>query len=210
MHLRQGYGARRQEQGQKQRQWQRHTLAEASLCEAGAVFKFDNTRPSRHQQPESRIHLTTLCCPACLSGVLIRDTYNEKSVRRKIDAEVGKKFSFLERFKMGGIGSQRMRIISSSEEIDDLLQADAKRNLCNIEMRTGGLIVRFQSKMHTYAWTIPWHSLSLFRNGEVLSVYGSGNHIKVVTEYNESLDRRFVLKVMQYKALWSEDHPTLH
>lgn len=140
--------------------------------------------------------------------MLIRDTYNEKSVRRKIEQEVGKKFSFIERFKMGGIGSQRMRIMSSSQEIEVLLQADTKRNLCNIEMRKGGIIIRFQSKMHTYAWTIPWHQLALFRNGELLSVYGAGNHVKVVTEYNESLDKRFVLKLMQFKALWSEDHPT--
>ena len=153
---------------------------------------------------------TTLSLSRCCTFVFIRDTFNDRKSRRKLEEQVGKKFSFLERFKMGGIGSQRMLIMSSSEEIDDLLSEDQKRNLCNIELRKGGIVVRFQSKMHTYAWPIPWHQLSLFRNGEVLSVYGTQNHITGVTEYNESLDRRFVLKLMQYKALWSDDHPTMH
>jgi len=141
--------------------------------------------------------------------MLIKDTFNDRRSRREIERHVGKKFSFVDRFKMRGIGSQRMLIVDSSNEIADLLALDKKLNHCNLELRQGGLLVRFQSKMHTYAFAIPWHYLTFFRTGESLQVYGQNNHVKLRVAHNEKLDRRFVLKVLQFKALWSEDHPTL-
>ena len=101
---------------------------------------------------------------------------------------------------MGGIGSQRLRVIAASDEIKGLLRFDNKRDVCNIEMRKGGIVLRFQSKMYSYAWPIPWHQLTLFRNGEVLSIYGPNKFVKVVTEHNEQLSREFVIKVLMHKA----------
>lgn len=137
--------------------------------------------------------------------MLVKDTFNEKRARRQIEEVAGKKFPLIERVKMRGIGSQRLLIIDASDDISDLLKIDSKRDLCNIELRKGGIVVRFQSKINTYAWPIPWHQLTLFRNGEVMSVYSQSSFVKVVTEHNETLDRGFLLKVLQHKAEATSD-----
>lgn len=141
--------------------------------------------------------------------MLINDTFNDRRARREIEDQVGKKYTFLERMRMNGIGSQRMLIVESSDAISDLLALDRKLNHANVEIRKGGILVRFQSKMHNYAFAIPWHFLTVFRTGNTLNVFGQNNHVKLRPAHNEKLDRKFVLKLLQHKALWSEDHPTL-
>ena len=138
--------------------------------------------------------------------MLIRDTHNERRARRQITELAGKKFSLIERLRMGGVGSQRMSIIEASQSIKDLLVLDQNPDTCNVELRTTGIVVRFRSKMHTYAWPVPFHQLAFFRNGEELSIYDSDTHIKLTTALNEKLDRQFILKVLQQKAIWSESN----
>ena len=138
--------------------------------------------------------------------MIIRDTHNERRSRREIAQYAGKKFGLIERLKMGGIGSQRMVITDASDMILNLLSQDHAPDTCNIELRSAGIVVRFRSKMHTYAWAVPFHELSMFRNGEELSIYGKGEHMKMTTAHNEKLDRRFILKVLQYKANASPLH----
>ena len=123
--------------------------------------------------------------------MLIQDTFNDRRARRMIAAEVGEKFSWIQRLQMGGTGSQRFHIEKASTDIHDLLQLDSKRDTCNLELRQGGLIVRFQSKMHTYAFCIPWHMLTIFKNNGFVSIYKGQSFIKATPDLNQQLDRMF-------------------
>ena len=58
--------------------------------------------------------------------------------------DIGKPFSLQNRWKMGGIGSGKLVIKSSSLEIHNLLILDNNINTCNIEIRPMGVIVRFE------------------------------------------------------------------
>lgn len=132
--------------------------------------------------------------------MIIKDTYLDRKIKQAITEEVGRKFNAWERLKLRGIGSQRFDITEASENITSLLSQDSKPDTCNIELRTKGMIVRFQSKSDTCAWTIPYHHLNVYRNGSQLSIYNNVEFIKCVPSHNSALDALFLQKIMNLKA----------
>ena len=76
--------------------------------------------------------------------MLLNISYNDIEQKKEIDKLVGKPFSIKERFKMGGIGSEKLIISSASVNIRNLLLLDNNINKCNIELRPKGIIVFFR------------------------------------------------------------------
>ena len=77
-------------------------------------------------------------------------SYNSKKINTVLLELVGRPFSFIERLKLGGIGSNKLVIADASKEIVELLRLDNNVNYCNIEIRKNGLIIRFRSLLETY------------------------------------------------------------
>ena len=138
--------------------------------------------------------------------MIIRDTYNDKQVKQTIEQHVGRKFSPWERLRMRGVGSQRFSIIEATDEIHELLDSDMKQNHCNIELRTRGMILRFQAKSDTYALLLPFQFLNIYRLGSKLNIYGRQHFVKCKPAHNESLDVLFLQKILKLKAQLYPDH----
>ena len=88
-------------------------------------------------------------------------SYGRKDVLLEIDSKVGKAFSFFDKIKMGGNGSQRFEIIEASESIDRLNKYDNKTNYCNLEIRRSGLIMGFHARLETYAWAVSFDLITV-------------------------------------------------
>ncbi|WP_405380675.1 hypothetical protein [Maribacter sp. LLG6340-A2] len=131
--------------------------------------------------------------------MLVNVSYNNKSVSKKIDAEVGKPFTLKERWALGGIGSPKLIITETSIDIRNLLILDNNRNTCNIEMRPKGIIVGFRSLLESYALVIPYYKLSIYKGqASVYSFYKDQYFIKV--ESDTKAVQKFLKKIMDYKA----------
>ncbi|VXB78741.1 hypothetical protein [Maribacter litoralis] len=131
--------------------------------------------------------------------MLVNVSYNNKSVSKKIDAEVGKPFTLKERWALGGIGSPKLIITETSIDIRNLLILDNNRNTCNIEMRPKGIIVGFRSLLESYALVIPYYKLSIYKGqASVYSIYKDQYFIKV--ESDTKAVQKFLKKIMDYKA----------
>ena len=132
--------------------------------------------------------------------MLISDTYPDKKVLKEINEQVGGKFNLVERWKMNGVGSQRFDIVESSPAISDLLRRDMKPDTCNIELRKRGIIVRFQSKADTYAWTIPYHFLQIYRTTNRVNIYSKTEFMKCAPSFNSRIDSLFIAKILELKG----------
>ena len=140
--------------------------------------------------------------------MLLNVSYNHPERRDKINAEVGKPFSLIERLKMKGIGSNKLFITSTSIEIHNLLILDKYTNTCNIEIRPDGIIVTFRSILETYALVIPFYKLKLYKGkAEEYSIYRDHYFIKVKADTKST--HNFMKKVLDFKANhWSSSsHP---
>ena len=82
--------------------------------------------------------------------MLLNISYNDPTVKRQIEKAVGRPFSLKQRWKLGGIGSQKLMINSASIDIHNLLILDNNLKSCNLELRPLGIIVHFRSLLETY------------------------------------------------------------
>jgi len=131
--------------------------------------------------------------------MLVNVSYNNKSITKKVDTLVGKPFTLKERWKMGGIGSPKLMITSTSIEIRNLLILDNNRDTCNVEVRPNGLIVRFRSLLETFALVIPYYKLTLYKGeASVYSIYKDHHFIKVASDTKAV--QKFFTKLLGYKA----------
>ncbi len=126
-------------------------------------------------------------------------SYNNKSITKKIDDEVGKPFTLKERWAMGGIGSPKLIITDASIEIRNLLILDNNRDTCNIEMRPKGVILRFRSLLETFALIVPYYKLTLYKGeSSVYSVYRDHYFVKVASDTKAV--QKFFKKLLAHKA----------
>ncbi|WP_339716141.1 hypothetical protein [uncultured Kriegella sp.] len=131
--------------------------------------------------------------------MLLNVSYNDKSITRKIDTEVGKPFPLKERWAMKGIGSPKLFIFETSVEIRNLLILDNTIDSCNIELRPKGIIVRFRSLLETFALVIPYYKLTVHKGN--LATYGVyKDHYFIRVQADTKAVQKFFKKMLDYKA----------
>ncbi len=132
--------------------------------------------------------------------MLLNISYNDPKQIKQIEDIVGKPFSLQSRWKMGGIGSGKLVVKSSSKEIHNLLILDNNINICSIELRPMGIIVRFRSLLETYGLVIPYFKLKLYKGkSRIYSIYKDQYYIKV--EAKKSSAHKFFNKISSQKIL---------
>ncbi|WP_417885948.1 hypothetical protein [Zunongwangia sp.] len=130
--------------------------------------------------------------------MLVNISYNRPELNEKINKEVGKTLTLLERIKLNGSGSPRLKITDVSIDIHNLLVLDNNINTCNIEIRPSGIIVRFRSILETYALVIPFWKLKVYKGkAEEYSIYRDHYYIKV--EAKDEKAHKFFKKLIDFK-----------
>ena len=115
--------------------------------------------------------------------MLLNISYRDPKQKKQIDDSVGKTFSLQKRWKLGGIGSQKLIINSASVDIYNLLILDHNINSCNIELRPNGIIVRFRSLLETYGLIIPYYKLKIYKGkAQEYSIYKDHYFIKIIAD----------------------------
>ena len=126
-------------------------------------------------------------------------SYNSKKNKILLLELVGRPFSFIDRLKLGGIGSNKLVIADASKEIVELLRLDNNVNYCNIEIRKNGLIIRFRSLLETYGLIIPYYKLIIYKGeSNIYSLYKDTSYIKFFSD-NKSTSL-FVKKIIRLKT----------
>jgi hypothetical protein len=137
--------------------------------------------------------------------MLANVSYNNKAQRESIDTLVGKPFTLMNRLKLGGVGSPKLHVVSSSKEIDSLFVLDHNDNTCNIELRPNGIILRFRSLLETYGLIIPYYKLTIFKGtAEAYNIHME--HHKVGIAAKSKNVRDFFKKIQQQKARISDNY----
>ena len=132
--------------------------------------------------------------------MLLNISYNDPKQKKCIDETVGKTFSLKERWRLSGIGSEKLIITSSSIDIHNLLMLDKNINSCNIELRPKGIIVRFRSLLETYGLIIPYFKLKLYKGkSHEYSIYLDKYFVKVLANSNGV--HKFFRKINDQKVL---------
>lgn len=125
-------------------------------------------------------------------------SYRNRKTLEEIEGLVGKPYSFIERIKMNGIGSPRLKVLGASQNIMELLEKDNYINYCHVEIRPDGIIVGFRSKLESYSWCIPFYKLYTSQNGRGYRIYSDTEHVLIQSGKNNTAS--FFRKLMNYKS----------
>ena len=132
--------------------------------------------------------------------MLLNISYNDPTIKRQIEKAVGRPFSLQQRWKLGGIGSQKLKINSASIDIHNLLILDNNLKSCNLELRPLGVIVHFRSLLETYGLIIPYYKLKLYKGkAKEYSIYIDQHYMKIFADSKK--DHAFFKKVGTQKLL---------
>ena len=135
-----------------------------------------------------------------IKGMIRNISYNTKELRQEINDTVGKSYSFLKRIKLKGNGSQRYELIEASDELESLIKRDLNTNFCNIELRENGIILRFRSKLETFGWIVPYHTLSIFKADHNFTIFSGAEFVRLKAAHNASLNFSFIKKLVNLKS----------
>ena len=135
--------------------------------------------------------------------MLLNVSYNDPNQEQTITNLVGKPFSLRYRIKFSGVGSPKLHIVSSSPKIANLLLLDNNLDVCNIEIRPKGIILRFRSLLETYALVIPFYKLSVFKGTSTsYTIHSDGQKIELQASRGAT---KFFSKIMGLKARYMEN-----
>lgn len=133
--------------------------------------------------------------------MLYNVSYNDQKITQKIDSELGKPFSFKERWQQGGIGSPRLNILSCSLQIRNLLLLDNNRDVCNIELRPKGILIGFRSLLESYALPIPYYKLVVYKGkAHSYSLYRDTYFMEIEARPQDERIHRFMKRILEEKS----------
>lgn len=131
--------------------------------------------------------------------MLYNVSYNDQKIDREIFKEVGAVLTLKERWKIKGSDSPKLIITACSIHIYNLLILDTNADVCNIEIREKGIVVRFRSLLDTYALPIPFYKLTIYKGrAQEYSIYRDNYFVKIKAD--KSSIHKFIEKVQQCKA----------
>lgn len=138
--------------------------------------------------------------------MLINISYHDKLIEKKINSIIGPPYSLTDRIKKNGIGSPRLTINKSSDNINNLLVLDKNINYCNIELRPKGIIVRFRSLLETYGLIVPFYKLNIHKEKSYqYSIFYESSFVKL--DVRKDREYSFFKKMMNEKASSDPKNP---
>ncbi|HEY5687010.1 MAG TPA: hypothetical protein VIS27_01760 [Yeosuana sp.] len=137
--------------------------------------------------------------------MILDTTYSNKSNDQLINDLVGKPYSFLESFKMKGIGSKRMIIDDASPNFKHCLNATEDVTYANLELRPNGLLVRINKGLKNYTWIVPFYHLVIYKtNGSSIHAQGKFIHFKNNITFKEN--KSFFKKLLSSKVTFEKQY----
>ncbi len=131
--------------------------------------------------------------------MIFNTTHTNKEYEAESRLLIGKKYSFIESIKLGGIGSGRLFINTISENINLSKLTFSEINYGNIELRKKGIIVHFTNKLERFSWIIPYYKL-VFYNTDYFSIHSNGNFIRFLKNKSYFENKKFINKVIDIKT----------
>lgn len=137
--------------------------------------------------------------------MILDSTHTNKEHKQIIDDLIGKRYSFFESIKKGGIGSKRMIIENVSPNMQNYLNKVSDVNYANIEMRPNGILVYINKGLKNYTWIIPYYQLVIYKtNGTSIHAQGKFIHFKNNRTFKEN--KVFLDKLLNAKVKYDEQY----
>ncbi|MCF7561857.1 hypothetical protein L3X39_14520 [Sabulilitoribacter multivorans] len=137
--------------------------------------------------------------------MILNTTHFNKEYKQLLNDLVGMPFSFLEAFKMKGVGSKRMIIEDVSPNLQLYMNLVSDINYANIELRKNGVLIFINKGLQNFTWAIPYYQLVIYKtNGASIHAQGRYIHFKNNKTFKEN--KSFFTKMLDEKIRYDEKY----
>ncbi|RED48243.1 hypothetical protein [Seonamhaeicola aphaedonensis] len=137
--------------------------------------------------------------------MILNTTHFNKEHKQLIQDLVGPSFTFLEAFKMKGVGSKRMIIEDVSPNLSRLMNNVSDVNYANIELRQKGILIFINKGLQSFTWVIPYYQLVIYKtNGSSIHAQGKFIHFRNSKTFREN--KKFFEKMLDEKIKYDNQY----
>jgi len=132
--------------------------------------------------------------------MIFNSTYTDKEKELEVEKLIGKKYGLISSIRLNGVGSKRLIVQETSQNLKKIIIQKSDLIYSNIEIRSGGVIVFFAEGLNRYSWVIPYYKLVIYKTPNY-SIHSDGNFIRFSNDLNIKENLKFFKKLIKHKTL---------
>ena len=132
--------------------------------------------------------------------MIFNSTYTDKEKELEVEKLIGKKYGLISSIRLNGVGSKRLIVQETSQNLKKIIIQKSDLIYSNIEIRSGGVIVFIAEGLNRYSWVIPYYKLVIYKTPNY-SIHSDGNFIRFSNDLNIKENRKFFKKLIKHKSL---------
>ena len=132
--------------------------------------------------------------------MIFNSTYTDKEKELEVEKLIGKKYGLISSIRLNGVGSKRLIIQETSQNLKKIIIQKSDLIYSNIEIRSGGVIVYIAEGLNRYSWVIPYYKLVIYKTPNY-SIHSDGNFIRFSNDLNIKENLKFFKKLIKHKSL---------
>ena len=123
-----------------------------------------------------------------------------KEKELEVEKLIGKKYGIISSIRLNGVGSKRLIVQETSQNLKKIIIQKSDLIYSNIEIRSGGVIVYIAEGLNRYSWVIPYYKLVIYKTPNY-SIHSDGNFIRFSNDLNIKENLKFFKKLIKHKSL---------
>ena len=135
--------------------------------------------------------------------MIFNSTYTDKEEELEIEKLIGKKYGLISSIRLNGVGSKRLIVQETSQNLKKIIIQKSDLIYSNIEIRPGGVIVYIAEGLNRYSWVIPYYKLVIYKTPNY-SIHSEGDFIRFSNNVNVKENLKFFKKLLKHKILHNE------
>ena len=132
--------------------------------------------------------------------MIFNSTYTDKDKELEVEKLIGKKYGLISSIRLNGVGSKRLIVQETSQNLKKIIIQKSDLIYSNIEIRSGGVIVYIAEGLNRYSWVIPYYKLVIYKTPNY-SIHSDGNFIRFSNDLNIKENLKFFKKLIKHKSL---------
>ena len=135
--------------------------------------------------------------------MIFNSTYTDKEKELEVEKLIGKKYGLISSIRLNGVGSKRLIVQETSQNLKKIVIQKSDLIYSNIEIRPSGVIVYIAEGLNRYSWVIPYYKLVIYKTPNY-SIHSEGDFIRFSNNVNVKENLKFFKKLLKHKILHNE------
>ena len=134
--------------------------------------------------------------------MILETTHINKTDKQIITDLIGRPYSFFQKLKLKGAGSQWMTIEKTHPNLKSYFDPFSDVTKGKVQLRPNGVLINMTDGSKTYSWAIPYYQLVVYKTNSI-SIHAQGRFIQFGKNGTFKENKTFFKKLLDLKVKYS-------